>query len=211
MWIEWHTCRWWHIPLHTQSMCHYSMPVKLSVGDIAVQSVHTWLRCCHDMQSFLTVNQTRKQAVKTLIQQSKDTFVWVWRMKTMPNVTYVWNSIQIDSVSGPDLLSPYLQRPLYCPLVQIKLNSEKKKMTTLSKKIPLNWEASFFQQKAFLVDCSRIVHDTFFLPTVNTIMRFTNQNLWTLYRKLIRPLGCSLSLCKLKPSLGCQCARGWCH
>lgn len=33
-WIEWQTRRWWHIPRRAQSMCHYSMPVKLSVKQL---------------------------------------------------------------------------------------------------------------------------------------------------------------------------------
>ena len=36
--------------------------------------------------------------------------------------------MHIASVSGPDLLSPNLQRPLYRPAVQQKLNSENEKV-----------------------------------------------------------------------------------
>lgn len=158
-------------------------------------------------------SQTRKRSIEKLwrpsVSYSKMNLFGCVRMEMeMWKIIYDWNSMHIASVSGPDLLSPHLQRPLYCPLVQLKLNSEKKNWHCCPKML-LDFKSIFMAADATeqimpLSDDNRIDCDEFsWWKLVKKKKR--------LHRKLRRHLGCSASHCKLKPGFACQCAKGWCH
>lgn len=148
-WIEWQTRRWWHIPRRAQSMCHYSMPVKLSVKQLCAIS-HV---CMHVFFFFVPLIQYATclaiKSSKTHLNPRVDNAEMNhfkrggWGMKLW-NIICGWNSMHVASVSGPDLLSPHLHGLLYRPLAQLKLNSEEKKVTLLS-------ENAFWQEASFWV------------------------------------------------------------
>lgn len=150
--IEWQTCRWWHIP-STHKVCVITQcQLSCQLSDCLwycspICMLLSFFSCCshlhfphymplwHAYYMLFTNNQIKERVVKRHLRYKSAMQSWIclgMEDEIMWKLTYVRNSMHMGSVSGPDLLSPYLQRPLYCPLLQLKPNSEKK-VTPLSK------------------------------------------------------------------------------